>query len=114
MRQMLFDPFRRFNKRDSVFRMLFDAGPDRQNVRIKNDVLRRKSDFFGKDPIGPGADLDLASERVRLPRLVKCHYHYGSPVTANKPGLATKLLFAFFEADRIYNPFSLDRLESSF
>src|ERR1700746_518038 len=114
MGQMLFDPSRRFDKRDRVFRMLFNAGADRQNVRIENDILRRKSDFFRKDPISAGTDLDFASDRVRLAGLVKCHYHHRGAIPADSLGLAPKLLFSFFEADRVYYPFSLDRLEPSF
>ena len=101
MRQILFDPFRRFDKRNRVSRMLFNAGTDRQNVRIENDILRRKSNIFGKDPISAGADLDLASDRVRLAGLVKCHDHHRGSIPADNLGLAPKLLFSLFEADRV-------------
>src|ERR1700751_4401744 len=114
MRQILFDPFRRFDKRNRVSGVLLNTGTDRQNVWIENDILRRKSDFFRKDPISTGASLYFASDRVRLAGLVKCHYHHRGSVTADSLGLAPKLFFSFFEADRVYNPFSLNRLEPSF
>ena len=42
-RQICFDPARGFDEIDRVIAMLFQAGGDGQNIRIKNDVVRRET-----------------------------------------------------------------------
>ena len=39
-----------------VIRMFFDAGTDRENVRIEDDVFRRKADTLGEQRVGTRTD----------------------------------------------------------
>jgi hypothetical protein len=45
-RQVLLDPARRLDEIDRVVVVLFDTGADGENVRIENNLLRRKADVL--------------------------------------------------------------------
>ncbi len=74
-------------KSTRVIIVLLDAGRDRENIRIEDDVLRRKADFLGQDFIGARADLDLALLRVRLALFVEGHDDGGGAIAANGAGV---------------------------
>ena len=63
--QVRFDPARRLDEIDRVIAMLLEAGRDRQDVRIENDVVRRKAGALGQEPVGARADFDLAAASCR-------------------------------------------------
>ncbi len=50
--QVLLDPACGLDEVDRVVRMLLDAGGDREDVRIEDDVLGRKADLVDEDAIG--------------------------------------------------------------
>ena len=52
VRQRLADRPRRLDEGDAVAVMLLDAGRDREDVRIEDDVLGRKADLSGEDLVG--------------------------------------------------------------
>ncbi|MGY3107855.1 hypothetical protein ACVWW7_004482 [Bradyrhizobium sp. LM6.9] len=81
-RQVLADPARRLDEVDAVIVVLLDAGRDRENVGIEDDVFRRQADAVDQDVVGALADLGLARERVGLADLVERHHHNGRAVTA--------------------------------
>ena len=60
----------------AIFVMLFQAGGDREDVGIEDDVFRRKADLVDQNVIGALADLDLAFARVGLADLVERHHHH--------------------------------------
>ena len=62
--------------------MFLDAGGDRKNIRVENDVGRIEADFLGKDFVGALADLDLALDRVGLALFVERHDDDGGAVVA--------------------------------
>jgi molybdopterin converting factor small subunit len=45
VRQVLADPARALDEGDAVAVMLLDAGRDRKDVRVEDDVLRREADL---------------------------------------------------------------------
>jgi SRSO17 transposase len=47
--------------------MLLDAGRDREDIGVEDDVLGREADLVDQQVIGALADLDLARLRVGLP-----------------------------------------------
>ena len=62
--------------------MLLDAGRDREDVGIEDDVLGREADLLGQELVGARADLDLALERVGLALLVERHHDDGGAIGA--------------------------------
>ena len=111
MRQVLFYPSGGFDEIHRIVVVLLDAGRDRQNVRIKNNVLRRKAHFLGKQLVTPRANLSFALERVGLTLLIERHYHDRCAITFHQLRLLQKFLFAFLEADRVHDPFALNAFE---
>ena len=64
--QLGLDPPDRLDVGDGVAGVLLDAGPDGEDVRVEDDLVRRKADLLGQQPVGAPADLDLALDRVGL------------------------------------------------
>ena len=89
--QVLLDPARRVDEVDRVVVVLLDAGGDREDVRVEDDVLGREADLVDQDAVGALADLDLALEGVGLALLVERHHHRGRAVAAHQLGLAQEL-----------------------
>ena len=63
--QVLLDPARRLDEVDGVVVVLLDAGRDREDVRVEDDVLGREADLVDEDPVGARADLGLRSRTCR-------------------------------------------------
>ena len=87
MRQFRADAARRLDKGEAVAIVLFDAGRDREDVRVEHDVFRRKADLLGQELVGALADRDLALERVGLALLVEGHHHHRGAVGADEARL---------------------------
>ena len=79
MRQVFLDPAGGFQEIHSIVAMLLDTRRNRKNVRIKNDVLRRKMRFLNQQLVGAPADLHAALEGISLPFLVKRHHDHRRP-----------------------------------
>ena len=94
--------------------MLLNPGGDRQDIGIENDVLRRKTDILGQDPIGTGANFDLAIEGIGLTLFIKGHGHKRSPVAFDQPRTLSERLLPFLQADGIDDRFALHALQSRF
>ena len=52
VRQGLLDRARRLDEVDGVVVVLLDAGGDREDVRVEDDVLGREADLLGQDAVG--------------------------------------------------------------
>src|SRR2546422_11029046 len=102
---------RRLDEVDSVVGVLLDAGCDREDVRVKDDVLRREGDLFGQDAIRTRADLDLAFHRVGLPHFIEGHDHDRRAVPFDQPRVRPERLLAFLQTHRVDNPLALHALE---
>ena len=91
--------------------MLLDAGRDREDVRVEDDVLRRQADLLREDAISARADLHLAVERVRLADLVERHHHNRRAVPLDQARVALEGLLTFFQADRVHDRLALHALQ---
>ena len=65
VRQGLDDAAGRLDEVDAVVVVLLDAGGDGEDVGVEDDVLGREADLLGQEPVGAGADLDLARAGCR-------------------------------------------------
>ena len=59
MRQFAFDVFTRADKVLRVVVVLFNAGCDREDVRVEDDIFWREANLFGEDFVRPTANLDF-------------------------------------------------------
>ena len=112
--QMLFDPARSTKKIDRIVVVLFDAGSDRKNVGVEDDVFGRKVELLCENGVGAPADLYAALEGVRLPLFVERHNHNGGAIFSQLPGKTSKLILPLFQTNRVYNTLALDVLEAGF
>ena len=87
--------------------MFFNAGGNRQNIRIKNNIFGCKAHFIDQDSVAARADLKFALGTVRLAALVKRHHDHGGAEALNHPRLGNKFFRTFLQADRIYNSLAL-------
>ena len=110
-RQVLLDPARRFDKVDGVVVVLFDARADGEDVRVEDDILRRKSHLLGEDLVGAGAHLDFSLVGIGLADLVESHNDNRRAVAAHESRLRDEFFFALFEAERIDDGLALHALE---
>ena len=101
VRQVRPDPARRLDEGDAVAVVLVHAGGDGKDVRIEDDVLRRKADAVDQNVVGARGDRLLLLERVGLARFVERHDHDGGAVAAHQLGVADEGVLAFLERDRI-------------
>ena len=97
VRQRGLDLARGVDEIHRVVGVLFDAGPNREDVGVKNDVFGRKAELFSQQTIGTRADADLALFRVGLPLLVERHHDHGCAIAAHECGLTNELRLAFLE-----------------
>ena len=112
MRQFALDIFAGTDKVHRVVVVLVDTGGDRKDIRVEDNIFRRKADLLGKDFIGAAANLDFARARIRLARLVKGHYHHRRAVAAYQPRMVDKDLLALFHRDRVNDAFALNALQT--
>ena len=101
MRQVLPDPARRLDEGHAVAVVLLHAGGDRKDVRIEDDVLRRKADAVDQNVVGARGDLLFLFQRVGLAGFVERHDHDGGAVAAHQFGVADEGVLALLERDRI-------------
>ena len=97
---------------DRVVVVLFDPRGDRQDIRIENNVLRRKGNLFRQNPVRPRANLDFPVDGVGLSCFIKRHHHDGRAVPLDQPGLFLECLLAFLEADGIDYALALHALQA--
>src|SRR5437762_8865499 len=92
--------------------MFFNTGRNGEDIRIKNDVLRRKPDIFGEDAVRPRADFHFAVRGIGLALFIKGHNDHRSSVAPDFSCVISKDVFAFFQADAIDDTFALNTLQS--
>lgn len=67
MRQFTFDVFTCADKVLRVVVVLFNAGGDREDVRVEDDIFRREADFLGEDFVRPAANFDFPRAGIGWP-----------------------------------------------
>ena len=75
--------------------MLLDARADGEDVRIENNVFRRKTDFVHENSVGAFADADFLRVARGLAVFVKRHHDDRRAVFQNFRGAFAELRFAF-------------------
>ena len=92
------DGARGLDEIDAVVLMLLDAGRDRENIGIEDDVLRREADLIDENFIGALGDREFALECVGLALFVEGHHHDGGAVAPDLARLVAEFLLAFLQA----------------
>ena len=110
--QARLDAARRLDVGDGVARVLLDAGPDGEDVRVEDDVLRLEPDDVDQEPEGPGRDRDLAVRGIGLALLVEGHHDDRCAVAPAQPGVLEERRLAFLERDRVDDAAALDALQA--
>jgi hypothetical protein len=82
--QILFDPTRGFNEVDGVVVVLFNAGGNGKNIRIKNNVFGREVHLVHQHAIGAFANFNFALVGVSLAFFVKRHHHRCSTIALDQ------------------------------
>ena len=111
-RQVRPDPARRLDEVDAVIVVLFEAGGDRENIGIEDDVFRREVDLLDQDVVGALADLGLARERIGLSGLVERHHHDRRAMAARDRRLVDEFLLAFLHRDRVHHRLALQAFQA--
>ncbi len=112
MRKILADPARPFDKVDAVAVVLFHAGRNGEDIRIKDNILRRKADLIDQDVVSALADRCLAFKSIGLALLVERHHHHGRTIAANRAGMFDECSLAFFHRYRVHDGLALHALET--
>src|SRR5215217_60090 len=100
---------------DKIYRIIivfFQTRSNRQDVRVENDVLRRKAQFIDQDIIRPRTDLYSSLIIVGLSLLIKSHYHHGSTVVHNLAGTFPEFIFTLLQRNRVYDTLSLQAFQT--
>ncbi len=112
VRQVFLDPLRRADEVHGVVRVFLHAGADGEDVRVKNNVLRRNTDFLDQQIVGAAADFGAPLKRIRLAAFIKGHHHHGRAVAADQLRLVQKLFLAFLERNGIYDALALQAFQA--
>ena len=87
-------------KFDPVIVVLADAGPDREDIWVKNYVFWRKANFFSEKLVGALAYFNAPFKSVGLPFFIKGHDDHLRPRTCeNFICLGQKVLLSLFQGD---------------
>ncbi len=112
VRQVLADPAGGLDEVDRVVGVLLDAGGDREDVGVEDDVLGREADRFGQELVGARADFGLARVGVGLAGFVEGHHDHRRAVAQAQFRAFDELGLAFLHRDRIDDALALDALEA--
>ncbi|CAD0340739.1 hypothetical protein CFBP8129_27570 [Xanthomonas hortorum pv. gardneri] len=114
MRQRALDLPGGFDEVHRVVVVLLDTGGHGKDIRVEDDVFRRKSHLLGQHLVGARADLDLARTGVGLAHFIEGHHHCGGAIAQHLARLFDELCFAFLERDRIDHALALQALQAGF
>ena len=103
----------RLDEIDAVVVMLLDTRRHREDIGIKDDVLRRKA-VGDEQLIGTFADFDLAGAGIGLPLFVERHNDNGRAIALHLGGLFEETRFAFLHADRIDDRLARNAFQAGF
>ena len=106
------DPLCRQKKVYRIFAVLFHSRSNRENIGVKNDVLRVKFYLIYKHTIASLTDFYASLIGVGLAFFVKSHHHYGSTKFLNGLRLLDKFFLPVFEGNGVHNTLPLHTLQS--
>ena len=96
-RQLIANALCRLDEINGIIIMLFNAGGDGENIRIENNIFRRKTDLLGQNLVRALANLKFAFCRIGLPVFVKCHDNHRRAIAQTRARLFKKRRFALFQ-----------------
>ncbi|MGU0056126.1 hypothetical protein ACVXG7_11120 [Enterobacter hormaechei] len=99
MRQFAFNVFTRADEVLGVVVVLFDAGRDGEDVRVEDDVFRRKPTSSVKILVRAAANLNLALAGIGLTDFIEGHHHHGGPVATHQLRVVDKVSTPFIEIE---------------
>ena len=112
MRQILLDPPRGADEVHPVVVVFLHPRRHGQDVRIEDDVFRRKAQLARQNPVGPLADSRLVLESRGLPLLVEGHHHRRRAILQHRRRVLAKFRLALLQRNRIHNALALQALQS--
>src|SRR6185436_1728661 len=92
--------------------VLLQAGRNRQDIRIEDDVGRVETRLLDQELVGALTDLDLPGDRIGLPGLVERHDDDTRAIAMYGSRLLEEVRFPFLQADRVDHALSLDALQA--
>ena len=113
-RQVVLDPAHRLDEINGVVVVLFNAGGNGKDIRVKNDVFGREADFIDQHTISAFANLFFARAGVGLAFFVKSHDHGRRAVAFHQFGLLFERLDALFHADGVDDGLALHAAQTRF
>ena len=96
-RQFFANALGRLDKINCVIVMLFNAGGDGENIRVKDNIFRRKTDLLGQNFVRSLADFKFALGRIGLAVLVKRHDNHRGAIAQTCSRLLKKRFFTLFQ-----------------
>ena len=108
-----FDLTNRLNKLHRIVVVLLNTRGHRQNIRVKNNILRRQARFLRQELISSSANGYLSLCICRLPLLIKSHDNDRRTIPANFSCLLQKYFLTLLKADRVHDRFALNTLQPS-
>ena len=109
----MFDPARGVDEVHRIVVVLFNAGGNGKNVRVKNDVFGRKVELIDQHAVGAFANFNLALISVGLTFFVKRHHHRSSTIALEQFGLVHERHQPFLHRYRIDNALALNAAQAS-
>ena len=113
-RTPFFDLAYGLNESHRIVVVFLHSGSHRQNIWIKNNVVRSKTNGFSKQFKGSAANFNFVFKQCCLPFFIKCHHHCRCAVFANFTRLLQEIFLTFLDADGVNHPLALDALQSGF
>src|SRR5690606_24417464 len=96
MRKVLTDPFCSAKEIKGIIPVFINSGCNRENIRIENNVLRRKVHLVDQDIICAFANRYPPLIGICLTGFVKCHDYHSCTVSPDEFCLTDKLLLPCF------------------
>ena len=106
-RQIRLDPSHRLDEVDSVARVFGNAGSDRKDIDIENNIPWRDSQSFREQPVSSPADFCFPVKCGGLSLFVEGHHHHCSPESVYFFCLFQERLLALLQAYGVHNAFAL-------
>ena len=94
--------------------MLFNTRGNGENIRVKDDVFRRKTYIFGQNFVRTRAYFNFAFITVRLAFFIERHHDGCSTVATAELGVLDEFRNAFFHRDGIDDCLALHAFQACF
>ena len=113
IRQVLLDAPRSLDELDTIVIVFINAGRDRKNIRIEDNVFRWETDP-DEQIVRTFANLEFTIGCIGLPVFVKGHDNCRRAVAHDFARVFEEGFFTFLETDRIHNRLALHALQTRF